>query len=64
MAVFSKNRRQCLVCGRWIGQVASRSGMRKEGLSYMTKPGTLNISGLELHLPETGVIGIGTLPEL
>ena len=33
-------------------------------LSHMTKVGSLCISGFELHLPETGVIGIGTLPEL
>jgi hypothetical protein len=24
-------RRQCLACGRWIGHVAGRSGLRKEG---------------------------------
>ena len=25
------DRRQCLACGRWIGQVAKRSDLRKEG---------------------------------
>jgi hypothetical protein len=29
--VSATDLRQCLACGRWTGQVAKRSGLRKEG---------------------------------
>jgi hypothetical protein len=43
------------------------SGSKNAGViyvyCYMTKVGILCISGLEIQLPETGVIEICTLPE-